>query len=364
MPTLVIKLDFTKALDSVNWLSLLKILEARGFPEKWSRWMELLLKTSLSAVLVNGVPGPWIDCKRGLRHGDSLSPYLFLLVADVLQMLIKKEAGIHHPMADGPCPVLQYADDTIILVRAELGDARKLKDALDMFSNATGLTINFHKSTVTRMNLPQGALQSFMDILQCKEGSFPRRSDSVSGAQCLVAWDNVCRAKEDGGLGIKQLDTQNACLLMKLLHRLHHPADSAWAHWIGAHVHLPDLGGDMARAHWTALRDLLPAYQCITIVSVGDSRDTSFWDDTWLLDVPLADKMPALHSHFTARATSVRDVLGAGLRNLLQHRLTAQATEELEHLEVLLQDIDLIQSPDQRSSFFEDGDSHRLCKAP
>lgn len=189
-------------------------------------------------------------------------------------------------------------------------------------------------------------------------------SDSVSGAQCLVAWDNVCRAKEDGGLGIKQLDTQNACLLMKLLHRLHHPADSAWAHWIGAHVHLPDLGGDMARAHWTALRDLLPAYQCITIVSVGDSRDTSFWDDTWLLDVPLADKMPALHSHFTARATSVRDVLGAGLRNLLHRRLTAQATEELEHLEVLLQDIDLIESPDQRSSFFEDGDSHRLCKAP
>jgi hypothetical protein len=80
--------------------------------------MELLLKTSRSAVLVNGVPSPWIDCKRGLRQGDALSPYLFLLVADVLQMLIKKDAGICHPMANGPCPVLQYADDMIILARA------------------------------------------------------------------------------------------------------------------------------------------------------------------------------------------------------------------------------------------------------
>lgn len=57
-PTLVIKLDFAKAFDLVNWSSLLKILDARGFSEKWSRWMELLLKTSRSAVLVNGVPGP------------------------------------------------------------------------------------------------------------------------------------------------------------------------------------------------------------------------------------------------------------------------------------------------------------------
>lgn len=83
-PTLVIKLDFAKAFDSVNWLSLLRILEVRGFPDKWQHWMQLLLRTSKSAVLVNGIPGPWINCKRGLRQGDALSPFLFLLVAVVL----------------------------------------------------------------------------------------------------------------------------------------------------------------------------------------------------------------------------------------------------------------------------------------
>ena len=105
-PTLVIKLDFAKAFDSVNWHSLLQILQVPGFLKKWLRWMEQLLRTSRSTVLVNGVPGPWIDYKRGLHQGDALSPYLFLLVADVLQMLIRKDTSILHPMADSPCPVL------------------------------------------------------------------------------------------------------------------------------------------------------------------------------------------------------------------------------------------------------------------
>jgi hypothetical protein len=63
----------------------MKILESRGFPTKWLRWMKMLLSTSKSAVLINGVLGPWIQCKRGLHQGYALSSYLFLLVADVLQ---------------------------------------------------------------------------------------------------------------------------------------------------------------------------------------------------------------------------------------------------------------------------------------
>ena len=55
-------------------------------------------------------------------------------------------------------------------------------------------------------------------------------SDRASGAQCLIAWENVYELKEDGGLGgVKRLETQNAALLLKLIHRLHHPGYSAWA---------------------------------------------------------------------------------------------------------------------------------------
>ena len=93
VPTIVLKLDFAKAFDTVNWEALMTILSARGFSPLWCRWVLDLFASSKSAVLVNGYPGPWIECRRGLRQGDPMSPYLFLLVADVLQTLIKTEGG-------------------------------------------------------------------------------------------------------------------------------------------------------------------------------------------------------------------------------------------------------------------------------
>jgi hypothetical protein len=53
--------------------------------------------------------------------GDALSPYLFLLVADVLERLIKGDDGIRHLLSDCPSLVLQYADDTIPVVKATRG---------------------------------------------------------------------------------------------------------------------------------------------------------------------------------------------------------------------------------------------------
>jgi len=148
VPTLVLKLDFAKAFDTVNWQGLLSILEVRGFGAAWRSWVHAMLQTSRTAVLVNGCPGPWISCRRGLRQGDPMSPYLFLLVADVLQTLIRKSNTVHNPLDhSSPCPVLQYADDTLILLRGDLDEVKQLKHLLDQFSEATGLRINYHKST-------------------------------------------------------------------------------------------------------------------------------------------------------------------------------------------------------------------------
>ncbi|CAO2147693.1 unnamed protein product [Urochloa humidicola] len=172
-PTMVLKLDFAKAFDSVNWDSLLSILRCRGFPQLWIDWLHMILHSSRSAIVVNGCPGPWITCRRGLRQGDALSPYLFLLVADVLQRLIKEDGAVRHPLIDAPCPVLQYADDTLILVRTESDDVIRLRSLLDAFSTATGLKINYSKSTAVPMHVPEARLRRLLRVLQCSRASFP-----------------------------------------------------------------------------------------------------------------------------------------------------------------------------------------------
>lgn len=78
------KIDFAKAFDMMNWEFLTLIMQARGFPSKWIRWIELLLTTGKSRVVINGEPSPYFQHKRGLRQGDPLSPMLFLIVVDVL----------------------------------------------------------------------------------------------------------------------------------------------------------------------------------------------------------------------------------------------------------------------------------------
>ncbi|KAK8450627.1 hypothetical protein SEVIR_6G062701v4 [Setaria viridis] len=88
--------------------------------------------------------------------------------------MIKGDGGIRHPLVEGSCPVLQYADDTLLLVRAELSDIRRLKRVLDSFAAATGLKINFTKSTAVPMNVSQRILPRLIRILGCKLESFPQ----------------------------------------------------------------------------------------------------------------------------------------------------------------------------------------------
>lgn len=104
--------NFAKAFDSVNW-----VMEVRGFPERWCAWMDAILRSSRSTMLLNGVPGAWFPVRCGLRQGDPISPHLFLLAADVLQRMVRRDPLLRHPVVDGDPPiVLQYADDTLIII--------------------------------------------------------------------------------------------------------------------------------------------------------------------------------------------------------------------------------------------------------
>ena len=124
----------------------------------------------------DNTPGRWFKCKRGLRQGDPLSPYFFIIVADVLKQLIgSKSAMRNHPIIPSlPCPILQYVDDTLILLRGSPAAASTLKDVLDDFAAATGQCINYHKSTFIPVHMDENACVAIANILGCPISSFPQ----------------------------------------------------------------------------------------------------------------------------------------------------------------------------------------------
>jgi hypothetical protein len=100
---------------------------------------------------------------------------LFLVVADILQQMIKQDGRIKHPAADAlPCPVLQYADDTLILLKADGAGIAALRDVLDRFSAATCLHINYGKSTMVPMHTLATEVEVLQGILGCQLGGFPQ----------------------------------------------------------------------------------------------------------------------------------------------------------------------------------------------
>jgi hypothetical protein len=86
-----------------------------------------------------------------------------------------------------------------------------------------------------------------------------------------------------------------------------------------------DIHGD----HWHTLRSLLPLYQAITIVSIGDGWTCSFLSDVWLGYDALADVYPTLYSHCNSENVSVKEMLEEGLQHTLVPRLSLQASSEL-----------------------------------
>ena len=146
IPGLLIFIAFEKAFDSVEWKFLINCLEAFNFGSNFLRWVKLFDKNIKSCIMNNGTSSNFFVLERGVRQGDPLSPYLFIVVVETLAIAIRQNAAIRGIVSGKEeTKLLQYADDTTAVL-ADTDSAKVLFELLDLFKDISELKINSTKT--------------------------------------------------------------------------------------------------------------------------------------------------------------------------------------------------------------------------
>ncbi|XP_058725811.1 uncharacterized protein LOC131597115 [Vicia villosa] len=407
--SILLKVDFEKAYDSVSWQYLKEMMMRMGFGERWMKWMDSCIFKSHISVLVNGSATKEFKVNKGLRQGDPLSPFLFVLAMEGLTTLVRKsiEVGDFKPFKYGEedyADILQFADDTIILGKSSCDNLWSLKVLLRGFELVSGLKINFAKSNIIGVNVGDSFLNAAKAFLSCNKGSIPfkflgimvgeshrkkkvwaevinkikgrlsswkgknlsmggrvtlvnsvlnaiptftlsffkaptkvikeiRRlqSDFLWGGstdkKCIhwVKWKYVCRPKEKGGLGVRDVEEVNKALLLKWKWRILKEDNAIWSKFFSLRYPCPKLklqvpNGDMNRSDdsiWW--RDITKNNLIDDFIDGGfsgcfsccckDGKNILFWHSLWLGDQSLRELYPDLFDMSTIKNCAIADVL-------------------------------------------------------
>ena len=148
------KLDMHKAYDRVEWVFLRNMMEKLGFNSLWIEMMMACVSSVKYRVQFNSQETEEFTPTRGIRQGDPLSPYLFLLCAECLSSMLQYEeevGGIEGIKVCRNAPSvshLLFADDSLILMKADVLNATSLQQVLDSYCANSGQLVSLSKSSI------------------------------------------------------------------------------------------------------------------------------------------------------------------------------------------------------------------------
>ncbi|XP_024626859.1 uncharacterized protein [Medicago truncatula] len=315
---LILKVDFEKACDSVDWGFLVYMLVRMGFSDKWVNWMKACVCGGSMSILVNGSPMEEINIQRGLKQGDPLAPFLFLVVAEGFSGLMRNAIninlyeGFRFTGSEVEVSHLQYADDTLCIGTPPVENLWTLKVLLQGFESASGLKINFAKSCLIGVNVQTNFMDMASSFLHCSQGSLPfrylgllvganHRSSAIwQPLMPVVVWKKIVRLQREflwGGVGggkkiswvLKAKYGDNICSKVEGASYLWPRFTSSWWNDI---VNLEGFYGNS----WFNLE----VVRCVV-----NGTTTSFWNDIWRGNSPLQVKYPRLFSISSQKEDSV-----------------------------------------------------------
>ncbi|XP_019258169.1 PREDICTED: uncharacterized protein LOC109236442 [Nicotiana attenuata] len=266
-----------KAYNSAEWGYLEQVLTHLQLPGRFVQWIMNCVTTVSYSIMINGQPTKPFQAKKGLRHGDSLSPYLFVLVMEYLTRLLKtlkKDPNFNYHPKCGKLNIVQlsFADDILLFCRGDAISVQLLFQCFQQFSKASGLGANADKSSMFFGGVHDDNQQRILQDLEFIKGTLPVRKNSANqecaisiqvywshvfvlpkkliqliervcrtliwtggvevSRKALLSWDSLCKPKAAGGLNLLDIEEWNKAAICKLLWNLCMKKDRMWVKWI------------------------------------------------------------------------------------------------------------------------------------
>ncbi|GJT64249.1 RNA-directed DNA polymerase, eukaryota [Tanacetum coccineum] len=300
------------AYDSVRWDYLLDVLHAFGFGPNWCKWIRGTFSSSMASVLVNGSPSSEFPFFCGLKQGDPLAPYLFILIMESLHISFSKALsdGVFKGIQINESMVVShlfYADDAIFIGEWSDSNMGNIVKILRCFFLASGLKINIQKSQIMGVGVHQNQINQAASLIGCSVMQAPFRYLGVT--VCLsflldpipfISYISGCPSGKlkRSLLEVWRFISQDGSLWYRVIQALYGSSFDSHS------VQFPSLWCSILREMYA----LIP--KGFNFVShckkqIGDGSCSRFWYDPWTSDQPLRTMFPRIFALETNKDSTV-----------------------------------------------------------